>query len=1121
MRKTAYLFLVIFYVAVIQLVAQSSILQSGYWYKVAVKQNGVYRISRSQFVKMGFSATTDPRKIRIFGYPAGMLPQSNAVARSEGLTELAILVTGQEDGIFHNNDAIYFYAEGPDRHWYDNPREVFGYEKNLYSDYSFYFITVGPGNGKRITTISNLEGTYPLIESYDNFIYHESDLHNELKSGRMWFGEKFDLTTELTFKFPLPGIVPGSSIKLISEVMAQSFQSTSFNLFLNNQPVGSQILGPVPNDRYGVKGQIKRDTFLIPEPSVHAATVNELQLRYVYQKSPSGRSVGYLSYFLIQTRQQLRLTGGQLVFRSAESTRQPTSTFSIGNTTGQTEIWNITHPFDVARQEKSFNAGITTFSAASADLQTYIAFGPDAPAPALIGKVANQHLTALPAANLIIVTHENFLPEAQRLARHRQTASGWAVNVVTTTQVYNEFSGGRQDISAIRDFVKHQFDKEPGTVRALLLFGKGSYDYRNILPNNRNFVPTYQSRNSLHPLLTYSSDDFFGFLENHEGEWSEAPAINHTLDIAVGRLPVKSMTEAKQIVDKIIAYESTARLNRSWRKTIAFVADDGDGNLHATHADILAENIEQNFSHADVRKLYLDAFPQISGAAGQTSPQARNELQRLFLDGAFIINYSGHGSERQWAQERLLDELFISGLRNTRLPILVTATCEFGRQDDPVFVSGAELLLLKPQAGAIALVSTSRPVFASNNFFLNQAFYQALFTGSAQFLGEVFRITKNNSLSGVANRNFSLIGDPSLLLLLPENNIVITSIATQNGGDTLRALSKVIVTGEVRQSDNTTHTSFNGTVQLTVFDKPSGRITLGNENPPFGYNEFRTHLFRGQASVEHGVFSAEFIVPRSINYAVGKGKLSAYAFTSDATQNASGYQKDFKVGQSEEVYPPDSNPPSIEIFVGDTTFVDGAEVPENTRLVVRLQDESGISPSNFGIGNALSASLDDSEILDLTRYYEADLNDYTRGTIIYPLFNLTPGWHRISVMAWDTHNNPASASVRFRVGTEQLQITSFGNYPNPFRDGTDLYFTHNRAGDDLEVSLEIYSPLSGLIMRKKFQITESPYRVELLSLDAEHFNKNPAAGVYVARLVVRSLANGSKNEQVSRLIYVK
>ncbi|MCX7637492.1 MAG: type IX secretion system sortase PorU [Cyclobacteriaceae bacterium] len=1108
-------------VALHQLAAQSSVLQSGQWYKLAVKQNGVYRITRSQFIKMGFSGNTDPRKIRIFGYPAGMLPQSNAAVRAEDLTELSIYVKGEEDGIFHNDDAIYFYAEGPDRQWFDTEREVFGYEKNIYSDKNYLFITVGSTHGKRISSLSGLPGSHPVITTYDHFIYHETDQHNELKSGRVWFGEKFDLTTELTFRFSFPGIVSGSEIKLISEVMAQSFQPTSFNLFINNQPIGLQALGAIPNDRYGVKGQINRDTFHIPEPLVNAASANELQLRYNYQKSSSGRSVGYLNFFLLQARQHLRFTGGQLIFRSAESTQHNVSNFRIENTSAQLHIWNITHPFDAARQEALFNAGTTSFSASSETLQTYIIFQSDAPAPEFVGAISNQNLRNLPAANLIIITHPDFLAEANRLANHRRSVSGWAVNVATTTQVYNEFSGGRPDITALRDFVKHQYDKEPGTLRALLLFGKSSYDYRDILPNNRNFVPTYQSRNSLHPLLTYSSDDYFGFLESHEGEWSEAPAVNHTMDIAVGRLPVKSVTEAKQVVDKIIAYETHVDLNRSWRKTIAFVADDGDENLHVTHADILAQTIESNFAYADVRKLYLDAFPQQSGAAGQTSPQARQELERLFQDGAYIINYSGHGSERQWAQERLLDELLISSLQNRRLPILVTATCEFGRQDDPMFSSGAEMLLLKPQGGAIALVSTSRPVFASNNFFLNQAFYNALFTSAPVFLGEVFRLTKNNSLSGVANRNFSLIGDPSLLVLMPKNQIVITSVATQNNSDTLRALSRVTVTGEIRKIDNTLNTSFNGIVQLTLFDKAIQRSTLGNENPPFAYQEYQSRLFRGQATVQSGQFAVDFIVPRSMNYAVGNGRLSAYAFTEDAHQNASGYRKDFKVGLSETSYLPDNTPPLIQVFIGDTTFVDGGVVPPNTRLIIKLRDESGISPSGFGIGNTLSASLDDLETFNLANYYEAALNDYKRGMVDFPLINLAPGRHRITVKAWDVHNNPASASINFWVGTGPLQILEFGNYPNPFRQSTKIYFTHNRSGDDLEVYLELYSPTSGIILRKMLYINESSFRVELPDFEPEHPNENMVPGIYVARLVARSLTNGSKNEQVTRLIYLK
>ncbi len=1101
--------------------AQTSVLQSGHWFKLRVKQPGVYRISRSMLSKMGFNVNTDPRKIKIFGYPSGMLPQANSAFRPDDLTELAIKVTGEEDGVFNQHDYIYFYAEGADKIVFDQQRQIFSYEKNLYSEYNYYFITSGTTSGKRITSLPDQDGNFPVVDWFDNLIYHETDLHNELKSGRQWFGEKFDLTTELTFNFRVPGVLPESNILLVSEVMAQSFASTTFNIFINNQPVGTQAMGPIPNDRYAVKGQVNRDTFIVPVAALNIAASQQLSLRYVYQKSTSTRSIGYLSYFLLQTKQQLRLPGNQLIFRSGTSTQNPVSAFRISNCTPQTEVWNVTDPFNVALQQTTFQSGVVSFSAPSATLQTYAAFNPNAPEPEPYGKVPNQNLRGLPAANLIIITHDDFLYEALRLAAHRQTVSGWGVNVVTTTQVYNEFSGGRQDITALRNFIKHQYDKTPGTLKAVLLFGKASYDYRNILPNNRNFVPTYQSRNSLHPLLTYSSDDYFGFLETHEGEWSESPAVNHTLDVSIGRLPVKTITEARQVVDKIIYYETTPSLNRAWRKTIAFVADDGDNNLHALHADLLAQNIEQHYAHADIRKLYLDAFPQTSGAAGQQAPEARAELERLFSDGAFIINYSGHGSERQWAHERLLDELLISSLQNKRLPILVTATCEFGRQDDPVFVSGAELLLLKPAAGAIALVSTSRPVFASNNFFLNEAFYEALFNNPPQFLGEVFRLTKNNSLAGVANRNFSLIGDPSLSLLIPENNIVFTEISNQHNSDTLRALSRVTIAGEVRNTNGSVNTSFNGIVQLTLYDKPTEISTLGNENTPFIYNAYRTLLFRGQASVENGRFTASFTLPKSINYAVGSGKADAYAYTAHARQNAAGYSRNFKVGLSEQNYMVDTTPPIIKLYVGDTTFTEGGEVPSNTLLIARLYDASGISPSSFGIGNNLSAVLDDDVLIDLTRYYQSDLDDYTRGTVHYPLINLSPGVHRITLKAWDTHNNSSAATTTFRVGDGGLIITEVAAYPNPFSGSTRIYFSHNYAGHDLDVQLEILSPLKGLISRQTYQITESTVRTELPDWRPDEIAENLIPGIYLARLVVRSLTNGSKNERVTKLIYLK
>ncbi len=1099
---------------------QSSVLHSGAWYKLAVKQSGVYRVDLTLFKKMGFDPKTDPRKIRIYGNGTGMLPQANATPRITDLAELSIFIQGEEDGIFNSQDFILFYAEGPDKISFDTQREIYCYEKNNYATQNYYFITVGTANGKRVQTSPDAGTGFPVITTFENFVFHEADQYNELKSGREWYGERFDLSTDLALSVSLPDVMPNTPVKIVSDVMAQSFDNTSFKLFMNGVQVAQQTIPAIPNTQYGIKGRHHRDTITTNSSTVLAPGKQNQEIRYQYLKSVSARSIGYLNFFLVQTTQQLKLYGPQTSFRSLASLQHPVSRYAIANSSSSARVWNVTDPVNPAFQASTFESGATTFAAPSSVLNHYVIFLTNSPAPELVGKVANQNLHGQPTSNLIIVTPPDFRAEAQRLANHRASVNGWTTHVVTTTEVYNEFSGGRQDVTAIRDFTKYLFDKSPGSLRALLLFGKGTYDYKNILGTNRNFVPTYESRNSLHPLLTYSSDDYFAFLENHEGEWPEDPPVNHSMDIGVGRLPVKTIAEAKTVVDKLIAYDTDLKRAGPWRKSIIFVADDGDFNIHQSQADQLAEEIETNYSFFNSKKIYLDAYPQPAGTA--TSPEARAAIQKSFDDGALIINYTGHGGERQWAQERIFDDLLIVALQNQRLPLLLTATCEFGRQDDPIFLSGGELCMLQKNGGAIALITTARPVSSSTNFALNQAFYQALFQladGIYPEIGDVFRRTKNSSLSGVSNRNFSLIGDPSMYLAMPDFKIQIEQINTQSGSDTLRALSLVTVSGKVTDYTNTTNTAFNGTLHATLYDKETTFLTLGDENPPFTYTQWYNALFRGQAHVENGLFSFEFVMPKNIAYTVGTGKLSLYAHHNNQPTDASGYSKSFKIGLSEPGIPADITPPVIKLFLGDTTFINGGIASPTTKLIARLYDESGINISAYGIGNSIVAALDDTQTYVLNDYYVADVNDFTRGRVEFTLTDLKPGKHSITLKVWDVHNNSSQATVDFVVHGDALVIESFGNYPNPVSEFTKLYFTHNRSGDDLDGTLGIYDQTGRELHRVDFVASESTYQVDLIELTRnEEPLKYLKAGLYFARLAVRSLTNGSKNERVTKFI---
>ena len=1111
-------------------VSQSSVLQSGSWYKLGIPTRGVYRISFDEYKNMGLPTNIDPAKIRIYGNAGGMLPQANNASRPEDLQEISIHIVGGSDGVFDRGDYILFFAEGPAKIFYDQSREIFSYQNNLYSNANYYFITASTEVGKRAIIDTGMTGSYPVVDQYEDFVYHEADEYNDLESGREWFGERYDLTTTYAYRFDIQGIVDNSTIKMVSDVMAQSFNGSSFRLSFNRTPVGEQIVPVIVNTQYGIKGRHKRDTLSFISGSVGAPAATTQEVLYEYVKSSSGRNIGFLDFLLISFKRKLALYGDQTSFRSTGSLNQNVTTFSINGMQEGNMIWDVTDPSGIRIQSLQFNGSTATFSSSSETLREYVVFNDNVPSPDFIGSVQNQNLHGFSPVQFIVVAHPSLLAEAERLAAHRQSNNGWTSVVVTPEQIYNEFSSGRQDVVAIRDFVKYMYDKDPAVLKALLVIGKGSYDYKDRIANNTNFVPTYESRNSLSPLETYSSDDFFGFLEDNEGEWSESPVQNHSLDIGVGRLPVKSITEAKNVVDKIISYDNNRSSYGYWRKDILFVADDGstsDGfsSSHQSQANAMAESIEGITPAFDTKKIFLGTYSKTVMPNGEVIPEVNKEIAQRFNRGSLIINYTGHGSEKLLADEKIFTETDIDELQNKLYPFLVTATCEFGRQDDPAIVSSAELSVIHPSGGAIGLVTTARPVNSPTNFILNQQFYTSLFTrenNRYRTIGEVFRNTKNNSTSGVANRNFSLIGDPSLTLALPANNIVITELKTVSGSDTLKALSTVIVKGEVHDGDGVRMDNFNGIIETTLFDKATESITVGKNDPPFKFKERKNALYHGKASVTAGEFEFQFIVPKSIAYEYGKGKLGLYASDPKNRTDASGSVTDVIIGGSEPEPGTDTMPPQIALFMGDTSFVNGGVTSPMTTLIAKLEDSSGLSISDYGIGTAMVAILDGLETFAISDYYQSEKDDFTTGWVHFPISGLRPGRHSITVKAWDTFNNPAEATIDFVVTDDKvLVIETLGNAPNPFQDETSIFFTHNRSGDDLQVMLYIYSAAGQVVKSYNFEIPESPYYVDLLQINSlADFGKILPGGIYLARLAVRSLTNGSKCERVTKLIVV-
>ncbi len=1116
--------------------AQQSVLLQGEFFKIAIPKHGIYKIDRAMLSAMSINVSTlDPQTIQIFGNGGGMLPQSNSTFRNVDLVENDIFVSGESDGKFDENDFILFYAEGADRFVADPNQQTFKREENLYEDNNYYFLTVGQKKGRRVTSRANSTQSQAIINTFDDYFFHQTEAKNRfniIESGRMWAGERFDFQTDYSFSFTVEGINFANPIKVTSGVMAGLGRSdaggstrTSFVTSLNNREIGTQNMPSLPIGTYAVRGAMAENTFAT---NLAQADNNKLTVQIKYNKNGESNQLGHLLGLGINLSRKLQLYGKQTRFRSFQSLRFQNIEFQIDNVNSNAIIWDISNPLRPVRQEITLNGSTASFRTATNNaLKEFVLFqGSDFDKPTFIEKLKNQNLQGFETPNLLIVTPEVFLAEANRLADFRKKNDKLSVQVATTAQIYNEYSAGKQDISAIRDFIRFLF-KKSRNLKYVLLLGDASYDYKNYLPDNTNFVPTYQSRESLHPLFSYASDDFFGFLEDNEGEWEENERGNQTLDLGIGRLPAKSEREAKIMVDKLIHYASASSLG-DWRKQVVFVADDGDGNDYQLQAEKHAEKLEKADGVFNIEKLYIDAFPKEATVNGKKSPLVRAEINQTIQDGALLMNYIGHGAITGWASESILDITQVSSWQNLdKLPMFVTATCEFGRFDRPRQTAGAEYAMLNPNGGAIALLTTTRPVFSDANFVINDAFYGIAFTpvnGEMPRIGDIQRITKNNSLRDVNNRNFSLLGDPSMRLAYPQEDIVITSIknSQSQGVESLKALDKVTISGEIK-ANNLIDNGFDGTLSINIFDKPTTIRTFGDEAPQMTFNQKVHSLFKGTASVKNGKFEFSFVIPKDIDYSLGNGKISLYAQDERRNLDASGYKSDILIGGTATNVQIDNQPPQMKIFMDNEAFVSGGTVKPNTTLVAKLADDNGINISGAGIGHDITATLRgvQSQDLVLNRFYKSAKDDFKSGEIRFDFQNLPDGKYTLTVKAWDTYNNSVTQTIDFVVEKEPFTLSNVKSFPNPFTFGEEVNFsfTHNRIGEDLDILIEIYTSTGALIKRMERYDYNARDVVELLTWNGLNEGGNPVApGLYIYRMSVTALISGVSQEVRGKVV---
>jgi len=1104
----------------------NSVLATGNWYKFSVSRQGIYKVDANMLRAVGLTLPLSSSAIRLFGNGGSMLPEANSAPRPDDLRENAIWINDGGDGSFSGSDYFLFYTPGPDSRTFDPQAGRFVFRKNLYADSSWYFLTVG-GQGARVGSSPPLAAPYE-ITSFDEHYVHELDVVNFLNSGKEWYGEEFGtgpgrLQTR-EFDVPVANAVAGTPLVLHSDLIARAAGNpSSFEVRLNGSTVQQLSLPALPGISY--------EPVATPGTSTSSTTVTQSGLRLTYSFFPgSVNGQGWLNRFEITYRRRLDMSGStQLAFRDRSLTGQPAG-FLIGGSGDGTRVWEVTDPANPAEQEVIINGDVSRFSSAGDPAAEFIAFrGENYLVPVFTGMIPNQDLHNSNPVSFIIVSHRTLIEEARRLGEFHRTRDGLSYVVADAAQIYNEFASGTPDPAAIRDFVKMYYDKAGSDTslrpRYLLLFGDASFDPKDRIPGNTNLVPAFQSGFSLDPLTTYTSDDFFGLLDDNED--INSPTSIGTLDLGVGRIPAATPAEARAYVDKLERY---VRSFGPWRTMLSFVGDDEDDNLHLEDAEIVSATARAAEPGLNIAKIYLDAFPQQSGAGGSRYPQVNEAINRRIFSGNLIWNYSGHGGNRRLAQEVILDEDMVNGWTNQeKLPLFITATCDFAPYDDPQVKSIGENILLRPNTGGIALMTTTRLVFAFSNRIINNNYLAVALQkgadGDYPSLGDAVRIAKNLTSSDILNsRKFALLGDPALTLGFPRQQVVTTRIngtATAAFTDTLKALNRYTVEGEVRDRQGMVITDFNGNVFPAFYDKVQQQTTLANDpgSRRVNFDQQQNLIFNGRARVQNGRFSFTFIVPKDIDLRTGRGRLSFYA--ENGVTDASGTETGLFVGGLGNEVKDDGEGPAIRAYLNDEKFVNGGLVNESNVLILRLADSSGLNTVGTGIGHDMTAVLDNNPnaIYVLNDFYEAAEGSYQEGVVRFPLPDLEPGQHNLRIRVWDVFNNSSEYILEFTVvKKEAFELRHVLNYPNPFTSTTSFWFEHNRPNEDLRVTVRIMT-ITGKVVKTIVQTINTPgNRFDGMEWNGrDEYGNRLGRGVYLYQVLVRT-SDGKQQQKLEKLV---
>lgn len=1125
---------------------KQSVLSSGPSLKIGVTQDGVYRIRYEDLVSAGLTNQAEPSSnIALYGNKSGMLPYFNTPDIPDDLSPLPIWIQDGGDGTFGPGDYFLFLGQSPHIWTYDTSHG-FLHQTNYYSDTTYYFVSLNPVSTCRIENATETGQGDTRITTSIEHVHHENDLSNICNGSVHWLGERFSSSGEsqtVTLSTPDPANGNQKNAKLLIQTAVQTNNGTaSFTIHANGENMQINHTGATGSNAVSPCTDMRS---LQQELSISAS---QTSIVFTYQKSNAASS-GFIDFIDLLYERSLRVRDQALFFRNPAALNQKAS-FILQADAGL-QVWDITNVYRI--RKLSVNQSGTSYSftaAADSILHEYVAFHPNnASSPASILLQKEQNLHGANNIDYILVTHPQFLDYANQIADMHRERNGYSVLVATTDQIYNEFSSGAKDPSAIRMLAKHLWDKSDSLHRPrhLLLLGAASYDYKGRLGHLTDFVPTFESLSNLHEGGGDPIEDNFGYMGENEGFSPGESQGRGNMDIAVGRLPIRNQEDAEAVVEKIDIYSSPEYLYDArnpnlpgnlgdWRNEISFVCDDGFESR--MESDILANNWPDTRIPAfHINKLYSDAYERVSSSTSNRVPAIESNIRTAIEEGNLFIGYYGHSGWDAWSDERILSIDIINQLKESlSYPIMFSSSCTFGYFDYIDRPSAAELLVLRPRSGAIAIVTTTRTAYTGAIESILKLFIQKITeraSGQVTTIGDAYLYAKQRHTGGAVQK-FALLGDPGLRTATPRYNVQTLQINGQEASskqiDTLKALSPITIEGCITDHQGRLLEDFNGTVITKVYDKSVMESTLGNYNPQSNTNNrvitFQSQnslLFQGYSDVKDGRFSVSFIVPKDIQYNYGNGKIEYYAYSN--TSDANGCFEDIVVGGFDAESVLDTMPPIVDLYINRNNYIPGT-VGESPYLYAEISDRFGINTTGTGIGHNMTLVIDEdfSNPIVVNNLFRYNPGSYTEGTLSYPL-NLERGEHTAQLKVWNINNISTTESISFRIGeSDEPEIFEIRAIPNPVKnDYVDIYFNHNGYGGGIEqCEVNIFNLQGRRIASFDYPVEDiSGYSIGPIRWDMSRTNGGRVqSGMYIAHIRAHH-ADGNISHKTVKIIVLK